>query len=352
MRNPNGYGSVVKLSGKRRKPYWARKTLGSNDKGYPIYLTIGYYTTRAEGNIALAEFNKRPYDIDQSKITYEELYALWSNKIAPKLGQATAAKLKSAVKHCSALYGMVYKDIRAIHMQECIDNCGHGTATQSAIRSLCIQLERFARLLGIIEYGHSDLLTIDYVAAPVIIDEDVTTVSQQSPRRPFLDAEIEKLWEHKDEPWVDSILIYMYTGLRFNELRLLESCTVYLNRGFLVTGSKTAAGKGRVVPIHPLIFDLVQARVNHHSKYLLGEGERPVTETTYRNRWKEIMQRLDMSHTIHDCRHTFRTKLYNAGVDELTINLIMGHKSKNVGERVYTHQTIEQLKAKTKLVTS
>ena len=28
MKLPNGYGSVVKLSGKRRKPYQVRKTIG------------------------------------------------------------------------------------------------------------------------------------------------------------------------------------------------------------------------------------------------------------------------------------------------------------------------------------
>lgn len=41
MKNPNGYGTVVKLSGNRRKPYAVRKTLGFNEKGYPIYKSIG-----------------------------------------------------------------------------------------------------------------------------------------------------------------------------------------------------------------------------------------------------------------------------------------------------------------------
>ena len=38
MKNPNGYGSVVKLSGNRRNPFAARKTKGWNDKGQPIYV--------------------------------------------------------------------------------------------------------------------------------------------------------------------------------------------------------------------------------------------------------------------------------------------------------------------------
>lgn len=54
MRNPNGYGSVVKLSGNRRKPFFARKTVGFNDKGHPIYEPIGYYAERKEAMMALA----------------------------------------------------------------------------------------------------------------------------------------------------------------------------------------------------------------------------------------------------------------------------------------------------------
>ena len=55
MRNPNGYGSVYKLSGKRRKPWTARITVGfKSENGYPIYNFIGYYATRAEAMRALA----------------------------------------------------------------------------------------------------------------------------------------------------------------------------------------------------------------------------------------------------------------------------------------------------------
>ena len=74
MRNPNGYGTVVKLSGNRRRPYAVRKTAGFNEKGYPVYKNIGYAETKAEGLMILAEYNRNPYDIDLHKITVEEVY--------------------------------------------------------------------------------------------------------------------------------------------------------------------------------------------------------------------------------------------------------------------------------------
>lgn len=80
MKNPNGYGTVAKLSGNRRKPYVVRKTKGFNEKGHPIYETIAYCETREEGNIILAEYNKNPYDIDAAKITMKELFEKFKEK--------------------------------------------------------------------------------------------------------------------------------------------------------------------------------------------------------------------------------------------------------------------------------
>ena len=57
MKNPNGYGSVSKMSGNRRRPFVVRRTIGWNEKGHPIYETIGYCKTREEGNMLLADYN-------------------------------------------------------------------------------------------------------------------------------------------------------------------------------------------------------------------------------------------------------------------------------------------------------
>ena len=76
MRNPNGYGSVVKLSGNRRRPYQVRKTVGFNEKGHPVYQTLDYTATREEGMILLAIFNKNPWDIDKVNMTLASLYEL------------------------------------------------------------------------------------------------------------------------------------------------------------------------------------------------------------------------------------------------------------------------------------
>ena len=48
--------------------------------------------------------------------------------------------------------------------------------------------------------------------------------------------------------------------------------------------------------------------------------------------------------TPHEARHTFETFLDNAGGNRKCIDMLMGHKSKDVGNRVYNHKTLEQLR--------
>ena len=99
MRNPNGYGSVIKLSGNRRRPYRVRKTIGWNEKGHPIYQTLGYTVTREEGMILLATFNKDPWDVDKSNMTLTELFELWLERKSAKYIEKVIISHPLAVLH-------------------------------------------------------------------------------------------------------------------------------------------------------------------------------------------------------------------------------------------------------------
>lgn len=61
-----------------------------------------------------------------AKITLKGLWELFKEKRLPKLGKGTQGSLKSAFKHTKKYWDMKYKDIKSFHMQDCIDNCGHG----------------------------------------------------------------------------------------------------------------------------------------------------------------------------------------------------------------------------------
>ena len=118
----------------------------------------------------------------------------------------------------------------------------------------------------------------------------------------------------------------------------IPSENIDLEAGTMTGGIKTAAGRNRIIPIHRRIRPIVE-RLSE--SYLIGK---PISIDTFRLRWADFMNALGMKHTPHECRHTFRSRMDSAGANKVCIDRIMGHKSRDVGERVYTHKTIEELK--------
>lgn len=329
MKNPNGYGSVVKLSGNRRRPFAVRKTAGWNEKGQPIYISLGYTATREEGMIMLAEYNKNPYSLDHYNITAEELYKLWFTSENGKMSTSLRNAMSAAWQHCAPVYKLCYKDIKSHHMQSCIDSCPLSYSTKSSIKNLFNHLDKFALELDIITKCRSALIT----SPPV----------PETSRVPFTEEEIDALWSASGDEWADTVLIFIYTGLRISELLDMKCSDVNLKENILTGGTKTAAGKNRVVPIHPRILPFIKARVESGGEYLINVNGKKCTKSKYYTIWNKIMASHRMEHTPHECRHTFRSRMDSAGANKRCIDLIMGHKSKDVGERVYTHKTLEEL---------
>jgi len=333
MKNPNGYGTVTKLSGNRRKPWIVKE--GNSGKQKPI----GYAATREEGLIMLAQYNNDPWDIETDKITLQELYDLWLEKRAVKLGDSNRSSLKSAYKHCSKLVKLRYKAIKSYQMQDCIDSCGKGYSTQGAIKNLWGHLDRFAMELDIITKCNSDLLTSEPIP--------------ETTKEVFTDEEVNRLWENEKLEWVDSVLFFLYTGFRISEMIELKTANIDLNAQTMTGGTKTAAGKNRIVPIHSKIQHIVQKRVEQSkSGYLFEYNGKKLNQTQYREFWAAVMDKLQMEHTPHECRHTFRSRLDSAGANKVCIDRLMGHKSKGTGERVYTHKNIEELRLNIELITN
>lgn len=333
MKNPNGYGTVTKLSGNRRKPWIVKEGISGRQK------PIGYTATKEEGMILLAQYNNDPWDIEADKITLQELFDLWEEKRAVKLGTSNRSSLKSAYKHCSKLGKVKYKQIKSYQMQDCIDSCGCGYSTQGAIKNLWGHLDRFALELDIISKRCSDLLTSDPIP--------------ETTKEIFTDEEVSRLWENQNFPWVDSVLFFLYTGFRISEMIDLRKETVNLQEWTLTGGTKTAAGKNRLIPIHSKIQSIVQKRFEQSkSGYLFEYNGKKLNQTQYREFWAAIMEALKMDHTPHECRHTFRSRLDSAGANKVCIDRLMGHKSKGTGERVYTHKNIEELRLNIELITN
>ena len=115
MKLPNGYGSVVKLSGKRIKPWMVRKTTGYRidpvkEKKVNEYIIIGYAATKTEGVQMLADYNRNPYDTKAAKMTFEEVYEEWSKKKFPTVSDCSMNDCSNSAKGISlTLYSLRMK---------------------------------------------------------------------------------------------------------------------------------------------------------------------------------------------------------------------------------------------------
>lgn len=149
MKLPNGYGSVVKLSGKRRRPYQVRKTVGWHydevkDKQLQDMITIGYAATRAEGLQMLADYNNNPFDTKAAKMTFSDVYEEWSKRKFPTISESNVKGYTASYKSCESLYNKVFKDIKLVDLQTVIDTCGKNFPTLKQIKVLFNQLFDYA----------------------------------------------------------------------------------------------------------------------------------------------------------------------------------------------------------------
>lgn len=114
MRKPNGYGSIKKLSGKRRRPYVF--LISAEGKQKPL----AYFATQTEAEIYAADYNKKHNNkiLSGHEFTFAELYYRWLpfhiDKYQP--AKTTINSYKVAFQHCLPLHEMTLKNIKYYHL--------------------------------------------------------------------------------------------------------------------------------------------------------------------------------------------------------------------------------------------
>lgn len=369
MKLPNGYGSVTKLSGNRRKPYLARVTLGwitdeHTGKTVQNRVPIGTFKTKKEALQALAEYGANPYDIQNNNLTLNDLYQKWTATYFPTLESDSSTRTITSVwKYCHAIYGMRVKDLRARHIKGIMEdgyiisergkNKGEkipaSPGTKSRIKSMFNLMLDYALEYEIVDKNYAR--TFD-LSNDIINEKEDATRGHIN----FTAQEMSALWENVDSfRFVDWILIQCYMGWRPQELAILEIGNVDLENWTITGGMKTEAGRCRTVPIHTRIRELV--RKNYNQAIELGsdrlfndpdavKGGMKITYDKYAGRFAKVIAALNLreDHRPHDPRTTFITMAKKAEVDEYVIKLLAGHKITDITEAVYTKRDIEWLR--------
>jgi len=182
----------------------------------------------------------------------------------------------------------------------------------------------------------------------------VNAVYHSEEKQPLTHNEIAQIWQMQGELAADITLVLLYTGVRVNELLPLRCENVDPDNKFFICGSKTAAGKNRMIPIHPKIEPIIMKYMHKSQSGNVFETAKhqPIAYTNFlRNMWSKLPDGIGERYTPHATRHTLRSDLDRAGANKVAIDRILGHTSGNTGEIVYTHKNISDLMDAILLVT-
>ncbi len=342
MKMANGVGSVYKLSGNRRNPYIVRKTTGwdintETGKRKQLYVTIGYAPTRAKGLEMLMDYNKNPYDVEASKITFAEVYEKWSAEKFPTILESNKKGYQASYKSCEALHNRIFKELKLTDLQGIIDHCGKNYPTLRKLKVLLNQMYEYAMKYEICNKDYSQ-----YVDILKFKDKN----PNKTDRTPFNADEINALWVQKDNIYAQIVLMLIYSGVRVSELLDLKRENVHIDEHYFeVVESKTESGI-RIVPIADKIYPFFKQWYENGCEYLIhtSDGKHFSYRNYYDSYWSPVMELIGCSHKPHDTRHTCISMMTEKEVSPTLIKKIVGHSgAMSLTEKVYTHINVQEL---------
>lgn len=356
MRLPNGFGNVSKLSGARRNPWRARKTVGweideVTKVAKQVYVTIGYYPTRQLALQALSDYNKNPYDLEANKITFEEVYNRWSERKFTEISDSNVNGYRASYRICEPLYKLKFADIKLNHLQSIVDKCDKNYPTLRKLKVLLNQLYDYAVINEIVP---KDRHVVEYI--------NIGKADKSVKHYRFSDKEVETIWRWADgNEYVQVILMLIYSGVRPGELFNLKAKHVDLEARYFTVEKGKNDNAIRKVPIHDRTYPFFEHWMSKGKEYLITNrsGKKFNFDTNHasytESYWEPLLKDMGIyeykndhgdvaEHLPHDTRHTFTSMWAEKRLDEAMRRKIQGHSGKGIAEIVYTHYELERLR--------
>jgi len=160
---------------------------------------------------------------------------------------------------------------------------------------------------------------------------------ERKKRRPVLSLEEEVLLFSSLAPHLRPIVLCaLDTGMRRGEILQQKWEDVDFGRRLLsVTHSKTPEGEAREIPLTQRVFDLLWEKREDHG-LIFTYKDKHIHQI--KTGWKAAVRRSGIrTLRFHDLRHTFNTRLLEAGVMQEVRKALMGHSSGEDVHSTYTH---------------
>ena len=260
----------------------------------------------------------------------------------PKLRPGTEMNYRLIIrKHLVPFFGSMRLDeITTVDVQRFYNQQAH--KANSSVRCMGIILH------GIFDSAIEDgLCVIDPTRSKRLTYSKKKTIREALPIEDAQDiiCNLDRL-ELKDRLLV---ALLIFTGIRRGEalglwwedidferklINIRRSVRFVGNKGY-IGPTKSKAGV-RLIPLEPQLEEILEA-LPHDGKYILGNGDFPITEMTYKRGWERICRTINMhGATAHVLRHTYIT-MAAAHLDIKTLQTIAGHSDISTTMNRYAH---------------
>lgn len=360
-RRPNGAGTIITLSGFRTKPFAVRITLDEyTEKGYQKQKILDTFETYEEAYVFLEKYNTNKREniiseVDEKKLnnipTFRDIYYILHEEEFRYL-RNKGSGYKSWFKYFEVIHKKTINEVTLKDLQQCIDKynyLSYGSLAHAKI--LATKIFEYAIINKYIKKtdDYSCYIKLNNKnakkAEPPKIRTGRRTKSEQPPK-PFTIDEIKALIADNTEV-SKSVLIMILTGLRPIEYLTLKKDNVFLDESingeivsYMIGGSKTEAGRNRIIPIHRLIKPYIEEKLSNNDKWLGCNSKKSATHNFRINHFVPLMNRLKMNHVPYDTRHTFSTLAEAFELDNFVLKKIFGHKFNDLTKDNYTHTNI------------
>lgn len=355
MKRPNGAGCVYKLSGRRTRPWAAYHTAGFDENGKQERIILGYFATRTEALEELAKHPK-PEVGPRYSATLERVYLDWRAVHFRQIGKKGQDSYTSAWRRFVPYKDTKMREVRTPLFQRVIDEASAAGLSYSScdkIRQLASQLCQNAMQDDIINKNYADFI----VMPPM----------DRRKKDIFTQEEIDLLFQNDDDASVRIILCLIYTGFRISEFFGITRDGVHLNylvdaggaqkaiSGYLIGGSKTEAGKNRIVPINQRILPYIVSMYEEGGEYLVqsSAGTRKHKDNFRDREFYPTLDRLGIMAapkkgekprlTPHCTRHTFISMAVAKSVPPEVLKLLVGHAQYSTTVDFYDHEDFGRL---------
>ena len=190
MKRPNGAGTIVKLSGNRRRPYAVRVS-GRDDHGHIVQSVLSYHAKLQEAQAALDEYNRQKAAghapaADLLSTTVQQVYDEWSKRDYRKRGDDSASVHSHKASWNMRVSRYSDRKIRSVTLDEwqsILDDAEIQGLSQSTINNAAILIRALCAYAA-----QRDIIGKDYS-----VYLDVPSVDPKQKKGAFTDLQVKQL---------------------------------------------------------------------------------------------------------------------------------------------------------------